>query len=100
LCGVSKLKGFVERAERNLMDLIKIISELRREKAAVEDALVYLEQLARAQGRRRGRPPAYLTRRITGETRRKPFSDETRRKMAAAQRRRWAAYRKAHKVEE
>jgi hypothetical protein len=78
------------------MDLIKIISELRREKAAVEDALVYLEQLARTQGKRRGRPPAYLSRRSNRGGPRKPFSDSTRKKMAAAQKRRWAAYRKTH----
>ena len=80
------------------MDLIKIISELRRERAAVEDALVYLEQLARTQGKRRGRPPAYLAGRLgTAKAPRKRFSDETRKKMAAAQKRRWAAVRKAQR---
>jgi hypothetical protein len=76
------------------MDLIKIIAELRSEKQAVEDALVYLEHLARTQGKRRGRPPSYLTGRLGIPRKRKPFSEATKRKMAAAQRKRWAAYRK------
>lgn len=80
------------------MDLTKIISELRKEKAAVEEALVYLEQLARAQGKRRGRPPAYLSQ-SPAKSKRKPFSAETKKKMAAAQRKRWAAIRKAKKEE-
>ena len=79
------------------MDLIKIISELRKERQAVQDALVYLEQLARTQGKRRGRPPAYLSGKLGTTTERKRFSDATRKKMAAAQKKRWAAYRKAKK---
>lgn len=81
------------------MDLVKIISELRKERQAVEDALVYLENLARAQGKRRGRPPAYLAKQSgVPKTKRKPFSEETRKKMAAAQRKRWAASRKTKKA--
>jgi hypothetical protein len=81
----------------SLMDLVKIIAELRKERAAVEDALVYLEQLARTQGTRRGRPPAFLTTRGTAHatpSKRKPMSEATKKKMAAAQRKRWAEYRK------
>lgn len=70
------------------MDLIKIISELRKERAALDEALVHLEQFARTQGRRRGRPPAILA---AAPAKRKPFSEATRRKMAAAQKKRWAA---------
>ncbi len=79
------------------MDLIKIISELRKERQAVEDALIYLETLARTQGKRRGRPPAYLAGKLGATTERKRFSEATRKKMAAAQKKRWAAYRKAKK---
>jgi hypothetical protein len=77
------------------MDLVKIISELRREREAVNQALVYLEGVARAQGKRRGRPPAYLA--GVTLTSRKPFSEATKKKMAAAQKKRWAAYRKQQK---
>jgi hypothetical protein len=78
------------------MDLIKIIAELRKERTALDEALVHLEQFARAQGKRRGRPPSFLA---THSTKRKPFSEATKRRMAEAQKRRWAAARKAAKVE-
>jgi hypothetical protein len=82
------------------MDLIRIVSELRREKEAVEEALIYLEQLARTRHKRRGRPPAYLTGRLKGvQVPRKRFSEETRRKMSQAQKKRWAAARAAAKKE-
>lgn len=75
------------------MDLIRIISELRREREALDQALRYLEQIAQFQTRKRGRPPAYLTG-LLRKTR-KPFSEVTKKKMAAAQKKRWAAYRQA-----
>ena len=55
------------------MNLVKMIAELRAEKAAVEETLILLERLARAQGKRRGRPPLYLTQAGAGRKRR-PFS--------------------------
>ena len=75
------------------MDLVKIISELRKERAAIEETLVYLEKLAGNQGKRRGRPPMSLATVVHRE--RKPFSEATKKKMAAAQKRRWAAARSA-----
>lgn len=82
------------------MELLKMIAELRTERAAVDEALVVLERLARSQGKRRGRPPAWL--KIVGGAaathtngRTRVFSDDTRKRMAEAQKRRWAAYRKA-----
>lgn len=81
------------------MELLKMIAELRAERAAVDEALNVLERLARSQGKRRGRPPAWL--KIVGgaahtlENRTRVFSDDTRKRMAEAQKRRWAAYRKA-----
>ena len=75
------------------MNLIKMIAELRAQKQALEETMMILERLARSQGKRRGRPPQFLS--DAGITRkRKPFSAETRKKMAASQRKRWAAYRK------
>lgn len=73
------------------MNLIKMIAELREQKQALEASILMLEQLARAQGKRRGRPPLFLSK-LAGR-KRKPFSAETRKKMAAAQKRRWAAVR-------
>lgn len=75
------------------MNLIKMIAELREQKQALEESIMMLERLARSQGKRRGRPPLFLSQ--TGTPRkRRPFSAETRKKMAAAQRKRWAAMRK------
>ncbi len=76
------------------MDILKMIAELRSEKAAVEQILILLEQLAGRQVKRRGRPPLYIAQ-GTSPRKRKPFSAETKKRMAASQRKRWAAYRKA-----
>jgi hypothetical protein len=78
------------------VDILKMIAELRSEKAAVEETLMLLERIARSRGKRRGRPPSLVIHR-TGLRKRKPFSAETKRRMAASQRKRWAAYRKAQK---
>ena len=81
------------------MDLTKMIAELRAQKQALEESMIMLERLARSQGKRRGRPPLFLSKALsqasaTGPRKRRPFSAETRKKMAAAQRKRWAAIRK------
>jgi hypothetical protein len=79
------------------MDILKMIAELRSEKAAIDEAVIVLEQLGGTQGRRRGRPPSFMTQ-SAGMRKRKPFSEETKKRMAASQRKRWAAYRKAQKA--
>jgi hypothetical protein len=43
------------------MDVVKMLSELRQERAQIEEAIMTLERLARGRGRRRGRPPAWLS---------------------------------------
>jgi len=43
------------------MDVIKMLAELRQERAQLEEAILTLERLARGRGRRRGRPPAWMT---------------------------------------
>jgi hypothetical protein len=43
------------------MDVTKIIEELRREREQLEEAILSLERLASGRGRRRGRPPAWMT---------------------------------------
>jgi hypothetical protein len=43
------------------MDVTKILTELRQEREQVEEAIMSLERLARGRGRRRGRPPAWMT---------------------------------------
>jgi hypothetical protein len=75
------------------MNLPKMIAELREQKHALEESIMMLERLARSQGKRRGRPPLFLSQ--GGTTRkRRPFTPEIRKKMAALQRKRWAAIRK------
>jgi hypothetical protein len=93
------------------MELTKVIAELRAERAAIDEALAALDRIARASvGKRRGRPPAWLaaasavagadTSVTIGEPRKKrSLSPEVRKKMAEAQKRRWAAYRKENAAE-
>ena len=64
------------------MNITKMIEQLRTEAAAIQQALTILEGLSGEPGRR---------------GKRKPFSAETRRKMAESQKKRWAAYRKENK---
>jgi len=88
-----------------VMELTKVIAELRAERAAIDEALAALDRIARATaGKRRGRPPAWMAAagigngavaEDAGEPRKKrSLSPEVRKKMAEAQKKRWAAYRK------
>ncbi|MCU1334779.1 MAG: hypothetical protein JWO19_360 [Bryobacterales bacterium] len=43
------------------MDVMKMLAELRQERDQLEEAILTLERLARGRGRRRGRPPAWMT---------------------------------------
>jgi DNA invertase Pin-like site-specific DNA recombinase len=43
------------------MDVTKILSELREERQQIEEAILSLERLARGRGRRRGRPPSWMS---------------------------------------
>jgi hypothetical protein len=43
------------------MDVSKILADLRQEKEQLEEAIISLERLALGRGRRRGRPPAWMT---------------------------------------
>jgi len=42
------------------MDVMKILNDLRQEREIIEEAIITLERLARGQGKRRGRPPAWM----------------------------------------
>lgn len=44
-----------------LMDVTKILTDLRQERDQLEEAILSLERLARGRGKRRGRPPAWMT---------------------------------------
>jgi len=43
------------------MDLSKMIAELRAERDHLEQAIIVLERIVAGSGRRRGRPPAWMT---------------------------------------
>ena len=43
------------------MDVSKILAELRQEREQLEEAILSLERLAAGRGRRRGRPPAWMS---------------------------------------
>ena len=43
------------------MDVNKMLADLRQEREQIEEAILSLERLARGRGRRRGRPPAWLS---------------------------------------
>jgi len=56
------------------MDVTKILSELREERVQIEEAILSLERLARGRGRRRGRPPAWMSEIATKRRGRPPGS--------------------------
>lgn len=76
------------------MNVSQIITQLREERTALDEAIAVLERIARSGPRGRGRPPSWLSG-VTGGGDKRVFSAATRKKMADAQRRRWEAYRKA-----
>jgi len=43
------------------MNIDKMLAELRTERAQVEEAILVLERMAVGRGKRRGRPPKWMT---------------------------------------
>ena len=56
------------------MDIMKILADLRQEREQIEEAIMSLERLARARGKRRGRPPAWMAATTTKRRGRPPGS--------------------------
>ena len=75
------------------MAMTNVIAALKEEIARLQQALALLE--GTGTGKRRGRPPKSLSEAPTEKRARKPFSAATRKKMALAQKARWAAKKKA-----
>ena len=44
------------------MDIIKMLADLRTEREQLDEAIIALERLGLGRGRRRGRPPAWMSR--------------------------------------
>jgi hypothetical protein len=42
------------------MDIEKMLTELRQERDGIDEAIAALARLAAGQGKRRGRPPAWM----------------------------------------
>jgi hypothetical protein len=49
------------KAGEETMDVLKMLADLRQERQQIEEAILTLERLAQGRGRRRGRPPAWMT---------------------------------------
>jgi hypothetical protein len=79
------------------MNVNQMILDLRAERDALTAAMAVLEGIAHSRGRRRGRPPAWLAS-LPGIKKlnrpKRSVSAATRKKMALAQRKRWAAAKK------
>lgn len=58
------------------MDVVKILAELREERQQLEEAILSLERLARGRGRRRGRPPAWMS--VATKKRGRPVGSKNR----------------------
>jgi DNA invertase Pin-like site-specific DNA recombinase len=63
------------------MDVLKMLADLRQEREQIEEAIMTLERLARGQGKRRGRPPAWMA---ALKRRGRPPGSKNRPKEAAA----------------
>lgn len=77
-----------------------MLADLRAQRERIGEAVLVLERLAAGGQKRRGRPPKWMATMAPSnggarpKGKRKPFSAETRAKMAAAQKKRWAARKK------
>jgi hypothetical protein len=61
------------------MDFVKMVAALREERARLEEVIIALERLARGQGKRRGRPPAWMAAmRTAGRRRGRPPGSKNR----------------------
>jgi hypothetical protein len=56
-----RAENLKKKGETNKMDVLKMLADLRQEREQVEEAIVTLERLARGRGKRRGRPPAWMS---------------------------------------
>ena len=56
------------------MDIIKMLEELRVERAMIEESILVLERLALGHVRRRGRPPKWMASKETKRRGRPPGS--------------------------
>jgi len=80
------------------MDILKMLADLRAEREQIEQAILVVERLAAGtSGKRRGRPPKWMSANDKGgpattvPKKKRVMSAATRKRMADAQKKRWAA---------
>ena len=80
------------------MDIHRILTELRSEQERLEEAILTIERLAASSlTKRRGRPPKWMASAkaavgpFLAPKKKRRFSAATRKRMAEAQRKRWAS---------
>lgn len=61
-----------------------MIAELQQERAQIEEAIIAIERLAAGQGKRRGRPPAWMSAAAAHKRRGRPPGSKNKPKEAAA----------------
>ena len=66
------------------MDVSKILTELKAERQQIEEAIVSLERLALGRGRRRGRPPSWMSEVPTTKRRGRPPGSKNKVQAAVA----------------
>src|SRR5579871_3368119 len=60
--GVSRYCRYLNKQlDGKTVDVAKILNELRAERAQIKEAILSLERLAQGRGKRRGRPPAWMS---------------------------------------
>jgi hypothetical protein len=60
------------------MDVNKMLAELRQEREQIEEAIIILERLARGRGKRRGRPPLWMSQAAPVKRRGRPPGSKNR----------------------
>jgi hypothetical protein len=64
------------------MDVTKVLAELRQEREQIDEAILSLERLVAGRGRRRGRPPAWISR-LPVKRRGRPPGSKNKKKIPA-----------------
>jgi hypothetical protein len=60
------------------MDVNKMLADLRQEREQIEEAIIILERLARGRGKRRGRPPLWMSQAAPAKRRGRPPGSKNR----------------------
>ena len=97
----SPTHGYNRVRNLHLQNLLELISELEKQKAAIDTALAALRAVSGTEAtKRRGRPPGSGVKRAPGRPPKKQvrISAEGRKRLAESMKKRWAAKRAAKKV--